>query len=199
MIAFLRGTVLDKHPDRLVIDVNGVGYEVFVPLSTYYDVGESGADVALRVHTHVREDTLQLFGFLTPLEQDVFQRLIAISGIGPKLALAVLSGMDAREVVASVQRADVARLTRVPGIGRKTAERIVLELKDRLAHLAVAPAEHPVAATPADALQEDLVSALLNLGYHRPVAEKAAGSALKSHADPTFEVALKSALRELMR
>src|SRR5204862_1430183 len=122
-----------------LVDVNGVGYDVHVPLSTYYDVGESGADVALHVYTHVREDALQLFGFLTTLEQLLFERLIGISGIGPKLAIAVLSGIDSRELVASVQRADVARLTRIPGIGKKTAERIVLELKDRLRD--VAPAE----------------------------------------------------------
>src|SRR5919204_2020721 len=137
MIAFLRGQVIEKNPDRLIVDVHGVGYEVHVPLSTYYDVGEEGTEVSLRVHTHVREDALQLYGFLTTLEQQVFERLIGISGIGPKLAVAVLSGIDTSELVAAVQRADVARLTRVPGIGRKTAERIVLELKDRLAQLVV--------------------------------------------------------------
>src|SRR6185503_14617860 len=136
MIAFLRGRVLDKHPNRIVIDVNGVGYELYVPLSTYYEVGEPGAEITLRVHTHVREDALQLYGFLTMLEQQLFERLIAISGIGPKLAVAVLSGIDSGELVSSIQRADVARLTRIPGIGKKTAERIVLELKDRLADVA---------------------------------------------------------------
>src|SRR5581483_10985115 len=136
MIAFLRGRVLDKHPNRILVDVNGVGYDVNVPLSTFYNVGDAGAEIALHVHTHVREDALQLFGFLTPLEQLLFERLINISGIGPKLAIAVLSGIDTGELVASVQRADVARLTRIPGIGKKTAERIVLELKDRLADVA---------------------------------------------------------------
>ena len=199
MIAFLRGTVLDKHPDRLIVDVHGVGYELHVPLSTYYNVGETGADVALRVHTHVREDALQLFGFLTALEQQLFERLIGISGIGPKLALAVLSGIESGELVVAVQRADVARLTRIPGVGKKTAERMVLELKDRLAQLSAAPVGTVVASSPLDRLKDDLVSALLNLGYHRPLAEKAVDSALKVNAEASFEQALKGALRELMR
>src|SRR6186997_211211 len=137
MIAFLRGRVLDKQPNRIIVDVQGVGYEVHVPLSTYYDIGDPGAEVAVRVYTHVREDVLQLYGFLTDLERQLFERLIGISGIGPKLAVAVLSGVDTGELVAAVQRGDVARLTRIPGVGRKTSERIVLELKDRLAQLVV--------------------------------------------------------------
>ena len=198
MIAFLRGRVLDKQPNKITVDVQGVGYEVHVPLSTYYDVGEEGAEVALRVHTHVREESLQLFGFLTPLEQQLFERLIGISGIGPKLAIAVLSGIDSAELVGAVQRGDVARLTSVPGIGRKTAERIVLELKDRLSQL-VMPAGALAAASPADRLRSDLLSALQNLGYHRPLAEKAIDAALKGAGDGTFETALRGALRELMR
>jgi Holliday junction DNA helicase RuvA len=151
------------------------------------------------VHTHVREEALQLFGFLTPLEQLLFERLINISGIGPKLAIAVLSGIDTGELVISVQRADVARLTRIPGIGKKTAERIVLELKDRLADVAV-PAGGGAAQTPTgDRLRDDLVSALENLGYHRPLAEKAADAARSRDANVTFEDALKSALRDLMK
>jgi len=200
MIAFLRGRVLDKHPNRLIVDVNGVGYEVHVPLSTYYEVGEAGAEVALHVHTHVREDALQLFGFLTRLEQSLFERLIGISGIGPKLAIAVLSGIDSRELVASVQRADVARLTRIPGIGKKTAERIVLELKDRLRD--VAASADLDAAEPdetGDQLRDDLVSALENLGYHRPLAEKAVDAVRARNGEAAFEDALKGALRELMR
>jgi holliday junction DNA helicase RuvA len=198
MIAFLRGRVLDKQPNKITVDVQGVGYEVHVPLSTYYDVGEPGSEIALRVHTHVREESLQLFGFLTTLEQQLFERLIGISGIGPKLAIAVLSGIDSAELVGAVQRGDVARLTGVPGIGRKTAERIVLELKDRLAQLVV-PAGAIAAAAPGDRLRSDLLSALQNLGYHRPLAEKAVETALKGAADATFEAALRSALRELMR
>ena len=200
MIAFLRGRVLDKQPNRIIVDVSGVGYDVQVPLSTFYEVGEEGAEVTLRVYTHVREDALQFYGFLTDLERQVFERLIGISGIGPKLAIAVLSGMDSREVIAAIQRADVARLTGIPGIGKKTAERIVLELKDRLMKLA-SPVEAGVAtgAAASDRLREDLLSALQNLGYHRPQAEKAIDAALKSDADANFEQALRRALRDMMK
>ncbi len=200
MIAFLRGRVLDKHPNRLIVDVQGVGYEVQVPLSTYYDVGTEGAEVSLRVYTHVREDALQLFGFLTALEQQVFERLIGISGIGPKLAIGVLSGIEPRELIGAVQRADVARLTAIPGIGKKTAERIVLELKDRLQQFAGAPSgAAAAAASPADRLRDDLVSALVNLGYHRPQAEKTVESTLKSSGELEFEPALRRVLKDLMR
>ena len=198
MIAFLRGRVFDKQPNRIIVDVQGVGYEVHVPLSTYYDVGDEGADISLRVHTHVREESLQLYGFLTALEEQLFERLISISGIGPKLAIAVLSGIDSGELVSAVQRGDVARLTGVPGIGRKTAERIVLELKDRLSQLVV-PAGEAGSESPADRLRGDLLSALQNLGYHRPLAEKAIDAALKGGSDATFEAALRRALRELMK
>ena len=199
MIAFLRGRVLDKQPNRIIVDVQGVGYDVDVPLSTYYDVGDAGAEVALRIHTHVREDALQLYGFLTDLERQVFERLIGISGIGPKLAIAVLSGIDSRELVAAVQRADVARLTGIPGIGKKTAERIVLELKDRLAALAAPAAAGPSTAPAGDRLREDIISALQNLGYHRPQTEKAVETVIRTAPDATFEDALRSVLRELTR
>ena len=199
MIAFLRGTILDKQPNLIIVDVQGVGYEVHVPLSTYYDVGETGTEVALRIHTHVREDVLHLYGFLTPLEQQLFERLIGISGIGPRLAVAVLSGIEPRDLVAAVQRGDVARLTSIPGIGRKTAERIVLELKDRLARLTVPEIDRAEAVSSGDRLRDDVLSALQNLGYHRPLAEKAVTSTLSSTATPTFEQALKAALRDLMR
>jgi Holliday junction DNA helicase RuvA len=199
MIAFLRGRVIDKHPNRIIIDVHGVGYDVHVPLSTYYHVDEEGSEVSLRVHTHVREDTIQLYGFLTILEQQVFERLINISGIGPKLAVAVLSGIGPGELVGAVERGDLARLTAIPGVGRKTAERIILELRDRLQQLAIVPAAAGAGGVaPADRLRDDLISALLNLGYHRPLAEKAADSTLTSSEDLTFERALKRALRELM-
>lgn len=200
MIAFLRGCVVEKQPNRVIVDVHGVGYDVHVPLSTYYEVGEAGADVTLRVHTHVREDALLLFGFLTDLEKQLFERLISISGIGPKLAIAVLSGMAPRDLLTAVQRADVVRLTGVPGIGKKTAERIVLELKDRLAHLgAPAAPGGPSVETPVERLRADVVSALENLGYHRPQADKAAGSVTSAAPDRSFEEALKAALKELMR
>jgi Holliday junction DNA helicase RuvA len=197
MIGFLRGCVLAKQPNRILVDVQGVGYEVLVPLSTYYHVGDPGHSVELRVHTHVREDALQLYGFLTALEQQLFERLLGISGIGPKLALAVLSGIESGELIDAVHRADVARLTRIPGIGRKTAERLVLELKDRLAELAV-PSVTEAHASP-ERLKDDLISALLNLGYHRPLAEKAVDSTLASQHDQSFEEALRSVLREMMR
>jgi Holliday junction DNA helicase RuvA len=200
MIAFLRGTVLDKQPNRIVVDVQGVGYEVLVPLSTYYEAPEAGGEVSLRVHTHVREDAIQLFGFLTELERQLFERLISVSGIGPKLAIAVLSGLDAPEVLGAVQRADVARLTGIPGIGKKTAERIVLELKDRLASMTGAAARETVpASTSGERLRVDLLSALQNLGYHRPQAEKAVEKVLSGASDAPFEQALRGALRELMR
>ena len=126
MIAHLRGRLLDKQPNRIILDVNGVGYDLFVPLSTFYGLGEPGAEVAVRVHTHVREDALALYGFATRLEQDLFERLISISGIGPKLALAVLSGLEPPELMRAIERGDVAQLTGIPGVGKKTSERIVL-------------------------------------------------------------------------
>jgi Holliday junction DNA helicase RuvA len=201
VIAHLRGRISEKQPNRIVVDVNGVGYDVFVPLSTFYGLGDSGSDIALRIHTHVREDALLLYGFATLLEQELFERLISISGIGPKLALAVLSGIETLELVRAVERGDVARLTSIPGVGKKTSERIVLELKDRLprVHAPVAPdspGEAPVS------LRDDVLSALVNLGYHRPLAEKAVEAAVKGlgpAADAGFERTLKQALRELAK
>jgi Holliday junction DNA helicase RuvA len=200
MIAALRGRILEKTPNRLVVDVQGVGYEVHIPLSTYYELGGDGTDVHLRIHTHVREDVLNLYGFLTELERQMFERLISVSGIGPKLAVAVLSGLETRELVGAVQRADVARLTTIPGVGKKTAERIVLELKDRLVTLAAVTVEEAAPAlSESERLRADLVSALQNLGYHRPQAEKAVDAARAVSPDVTFETALRQALRELMR
>jgi Holliday junction DNA helicase RuvA len=200
MIASLRGRILDKQPNLLIVDVQGVGYHVNVPLSTFYDAGDTGAEVSLRIYTHVREDALQLYGFLTTLEQQIFERLISISGIGPKLAVAVLSGIEPGELVAAIHRSDIARLTAIPGVGRKTAERMVLELKDRLAHLAApAGAGAPPPESPGERLRADLLSALQNLGYHRPLAEKAVDATLNAAGAQTFEHALKGALRELMR
>ena len=199
MIGLLRGRIADKQPNTLIVDVQGVGYQVHVPLSTFYDAGDTGADITLRIYTHVREDALQLYGFLTELERQLFEKLIGISGIGPKLAIAVLSGMEPRELMTSVQRGDVARLTGIPGVGKKTSERIVLELRDRLAQL---PGGAPADSAPsngADRVRSDLLSALQNLGYHRPQAEKAIDATLQTMSNPTFEHALKAALRELMR
>ena len=194
MIAFLRGRLLEKHPNRVIVDVQGVGYDVQVPVSSFYGMAEPGGDISLRVHTHVREDTIALFGFSTALELQLFERLIAVSGIGPKLALAVLSGIEPDDLIQAVQRADIARLTAIPGVGKKTAERIALELKDRLGVIA-----QTVEASPAGTLRDDLVSALVNLGYHRPALEKAVDAALKEDAGATFEVALRRALKRLSR
>ena len=196
MIGRLRGQLVDKQPNRLVVDVAGVGYELHVPLSTFYDVGDPGADVVLRVHTHVREDTLTLFGFATKLELDVFERLIAISGVGPRLALAVLSGIEPPDLVRAVRHGDVARLTRIPGVGKKTAERIGLELKDRLPPELEHADEDEAPAGGGD--RTDVLSALLNLGYHRPLAERAVDAALSSGATG-FEHTLRQALRELAK
>jgi len=198
MIGYLRGRLVDKQPNRLLVDVNGVGYELHVPLSTFYDLGDEGADVALRVHTHVREDTLSLFGFATKLELDVFERLIGISGVGPRLALAVLSGIEPPDLVRAVRQGDVARLTRIPGVGKKTAERIGLELKDRLPPELEQSGEDNALA-PADSDDRaDVLSALLNLGYHRPLAERAVDVAVNSSVDG-FEQTLRQALRELAK
>jgi Holliday junction DNA helicase RuvA len=200
VIAHLRGQLLEKHPNRIIIDVGGVGYDVFVPLSTFYGLGEPGTDVAVRIHTHVREDALLLYGFATRLEQDLFERLIGVSGIGPKVALAVLSGIEPVELIRAIERSDFARLKAIPGVGKKTAERIVLELKDRLPRAvpsAAAPGEDTVSAP--SQMRDDLVSALVNLGYHRPLAEKAVDAAIKAVPDGVFERVLKQALRELAK
>ena len=198
MIAHLLGRLSEKHPNRIVIDVHGVGYDVAVPLSTFYGLGDEGSDVSLRVHTHVREDALALYGFATPLELAVFDRLVGISGVGPKLALAVLSGIEPHDLVRAIEQGDVARLTSIPGVGRKTSERIVMELKDRLPRLRP---EVPVASgsAPLSALRDDVLSALVNLGYHRPLSEKAVDAAVKAVPDGSFERTLKHALRELAR
>ncbi len=199
MIAHLRGRIFAKNPNRIIVDVNGVGYDVAVPLSTFYGLGEPGAEIALRIHTHVREDALLLYGFATVLELDLFERLISIGGIGPKVGLAGLSGIEPEELVRAVERGDVARLTAIPGVGKKTSERMVLELKDRLprAHLAAAAAGE--SAPEAPVLRDDVLSALINLGYHRPLAEKAVDAAFKATPDGSFERMLKQALRELAR
>jgi Holliday junction DNA helicase RuvA len=198
VIARLKGTLVEKSPNRLVVDVGGVGYDVLVPLSTFYAVGEPGSGVALRVHTHVREDIIALYGFGTAVEQDLFERLIAISGIGPKLALAVLSGIEPGELVRAVRSQDVARLTRIPGIGKKTAERIGLELKDRLPQ-SLEPAVAATEAASGDHRRDDLLSALTNLGYQRQTSEKAIDSALKRSPDGSFEQLLREVLRGMMR
>jgi Holliday junction DNA helicase RuvA len=201
MIALLRGQLLEKHPNRLIVDVQGVGYDVQVPVSTFYQAGEPGQNVTLRIHTHVREDQLALFGFASMLEQQLFERLISVNGIGPKLALAVLSGIEPKELVAAVPQTDVARLTRIPGVGRKTAERITLELRDRLPAIAELPtAGGAIVEESHGSVRDDVISALVNLGYQRPAVEKAVERVLKaSDAPDGFEETLRQALRHLSR
>jgi Holliday junction DNA helicase RuvA len=202
VIAHLHGTIHEKHPNRIVLDVHGVGYDVFVPLSTFYVLGDPGTAIALRIHTHVREDALTLYGFATLLEQELFERLIGVSGIGPRLALAVLSGIEPIDLIRAIERGDVARLTAIPGVGKKTSERIVLELKDRLPRAQAAAVVAGGGAADAPALRDDVLSALVNLGYHRPLAEKAVDAAIKkigSTSDAGFEYTLKQALRELAK
>jgi holliday junction DNA helicase RuvA len=199
MIAQLRGSLLEKAPSRLVVDVGGVGYDVQVPLSTFYVIGDSGSSVSLRIHTHVREDVIALYGFATPLEHDLFERLIAINGVGPKLALAVLSGIEPAELIKAVRLQDVARLRAIPGVGKKTAERISLELKDRLPAALTTSGQPPVRASAEEQLRSDLLSALLNLGYQRAAAERAMDKVISTNPPPRFEQALKDTLRLLMK
>jgi Holliday junction DNA helicase RuvA len=199
VIARLRGTLVDKTPSRLIVDVGGVGYDVLVPLSTFYVLGEPGATVALRIHTHVREDALALYGFATPIELDLFERLISISGIGPKLGLAVLSGIEPADLVRAIRLQDVARLTAIPGVGKKTAERIGLELKDRLPASLEAAGASEIVEGPEGRVRADLLSALLNLGYQRPAAEKAIDRALGAAPGAAFEDALRAVLKGLMK
>jgi len=199
VIARLAGCLLDKNPGRIIVDVQGVGYDVQVPLSTFYVVGEPGATVTLRVHTHVREDVIALYGFATSLEQELFERLISISGIGPKLALAVLSGIETPDLVRAIRAQDVARLTAIPGVGKKTAERIGLELKDRLPQSLQAAADTAKPPLPEDALRADLLSALLNLGYPRAAAEKAIEKEMNAAPGAAFEQALRAVLKALMK
>jgi Holliday junction DNA helicase RuvA len=196
MIARLFGRVAEKQPNRLIVDVSGVGYDVQVPLSTYYVSADIGGEMALRIHTHVREDQLSLYGFATELELTMFEKLIAVSGIGPKLALAVLSGIEPRDLAGAIQRNDLARLTAIPGVGKKTAERICVELRDRLPKaIEAAP------GSAEDSLREDLVSALGNLGYHRQAIEKVLDKMLPASAKATarFEDVLRAALKDLSR
>ncbi|MGB6401340.1 MAG: Holliday junction branch migration protein RuvA [Candidatus Sulfotelmatobacter sp.] len=176
MIAHLRGKLLAKHPNQIVVETGGVGYEVNISVPTFSELPANGSEVALHIHTHVREEVIALYGFLRPAEKQLFEKLMTVSGIGAKLAITILSGMAADEMAAAIRGNDVARLTRIPGIGKKTAERMVLELRDKL------PAAGTSAPTmPAlNATEEDVLSALVNLGYQRVADEKALASAVKS-------------------
>jgi Holliday junction DNA helicase RuvA len=196
MIAHLRGTILEKHPNQVIVETTGVGYDIQIPVSTYTTLGETGSSVTLRIHTHVREDALQLFGFATADEKTVFEKLISVSGIGPKLAVTVLSGLATAELIEAIRSGDVQKLVRIPGVGKKTAERIVLELKDKLLAVGTtAKGAAPAAATAGlDALETDVLSALLNLGCARPAAEVAIQKAEKNGAPREFEPLFRAAL-----
>lgn len=195
MIGQLRGQILRKSPQEVVLDVAGVGYRVLIPVSTFCRLGGEGDTVSLRVHTHLREDALALFGFLSAAEQALFERLIGVAGVGPKLAINILSGIEAPELVAALRQGDVARLTRIPGVGRKTADRLVVELRDRVAGFASAEEEAP--AQVAGGLKQDLLSALANLGYSRPEADKGVERALREDGGGRFEDLLRRSLRIL--
>ena len=200
MIAHITGKLIHKQPNSVIVDVAGVGYELTVPLSTFYDLGEIGTEVSLRVHTHVREDALQLFGFRTEREKKLFLLLVGVSGIGPKLAVTVLSGLSAEELVQAIRAGNLAKLVGIPGVGKKTAERMLLELKDKVAAILPPGLEDSttsVMAHTGDAMREDVISALVNLGYQKALAEKAVNAVLKQTPNAKFEAVLKSALRSL--
>ena len=198
MIAHLSGKLLSKNPNQVIVDVNGVGYEVHVPLSTFYEVGDIGSPVQLRIYTHVREDTIALFGFKSAKEKLMFEQVTSISGIGPKLGITILSGMPVDELVAAIRQSNLARLTSIPGIGKKTAERLVVELRDKLAK--TAPTGEQTAAQSVSQPQEDVISALVNLGYAKPSAERAVQTVVStSKTEPAFEELLRTALRQLSR
>jgi holliday junction DNA helicase RuvA len=195
MIAQLRGTLDDKRPNQLLVDVGGVGYLVYIPLSTFYALGDLHSSVTLLIHTQVREDAISLYGFLSAREKHLFELLISASGVGPVLALKILSGMSVDELVPAVRSGDLARLTRIPGVGRKTAERMIVELRDKLAAMEIPEdARKPVTTT---GTSGDVVSALLNLGYDRHAAEQALERAGQNGASETFEVLLRAALQQL--
>jgi Holliday junction DNA helicase RuvA len=205
MIAYLSGTLLAKHANTVILDVGGVGYEVTIPLSTFYDLEDAGASVALRIYTHVREEALQLYGFKTMRERELFLKLITVSGIGPKLGITMLSGMSADEIIASIRTNNLARLTSIPGVGRKIAERLCIELRDKIAALSSPALEEEFGAKPGaspsteDAVREDALSALLNLEYPRASAEKAITSAMQEGGDLSVEIILRRALRLLAK
>jgi holliday junction DNA helicase RuvA len=196
MIAHLRGKLLAKHPNQVIVETSGVGYDVTITVPTFSDLPETGTEVALHIHTHVREDALALYGFLRSSEKLLFEKLITVSGIGPKLAITILSGMPADEMVRSIRGNDVARLTRIPGIGKKTAERMVLELRDKLSE--AGPAATPM-ATPLSPVEDDVLSALLNLGYQRPAAEKALTAVSHDGSAKSFDQMFRAVLGRLSK
>jgi Holliday junction DNA helicase RuvA len=196
MIAHLRGRLLAKHPNQAVVETAGVGYDVTISVPTFSDLPALGGDVALHIHTHVREDQIALYGFFRPSEKLLFEKLITVSGIGPKLAITILSGMAADEMVGAIRGNDIARLTRIPGIGKKTAERMVLELRDKLSE--VGPASAPAVAV-MNPTEEDVLSALVNLGYQRAAAEKALDAVAKEGDAKTFDQMFRAVLSRLSK
>ena len=194
MIAHLRGRLLAKHPNQAIVEAGGVGYDVVISVPTFSELPAAGSEIALHIHTHVREDALALYGFLRPAEKTLFEKLITVSGIGPKLAITILSGMPVDEMIGAIRGNDVAKLTRIPGIGKKTAERMVLELRDKLqAFVEVA------AVTAVSAVEEDVLSALMNLGYQRASAERALAAALRNAKDGSFDVLFRETLAALSK
>jgi len=201
MIALLRGVLIEKHPNQAIVETGGVGYDVTIPVSTFTRLPEPGKEVRLRIHTHVREDALALYGFFTQDEKALFEKLIGVSGIGPTLAVKILSGLAAPDLINFIRRGEVERLVRIPGVGKKTAERMVLELRDKLpAGGPLGPGEEPGApdAAALSSVDQDVLSALLNLGCGRPQAEAAVRKAKAAGAAPEFEPLFRRAL-ELVR
>jgi len=203
MIAYLSGKLLEKQANTVIVDVGGVGYEVIIPLSTFYELGEEGSDVQLRIYTHVREDTLQLFGFKTEREREIYLKLISVQGIGAKSGITMLSGMSADEIVAAIRTDNVVRLTAIPGVGRKTAERLVIELRDKIKDIIDGGAKGPATGgepeTAADAIYEDALSALINLGYNRAAAEKTLKQAMQEGTELSVQKLLRRSLQLLAK
>ncbi|MBV9216874.1 MAG: Holliday junction branch migration protein RuvA [Acidobacteria bacterium] len=203
MIAHLTGKLLEKQANTVIVNVNGVGYEVSIPLSTFYELGEAGSEVSLRIYTHVREDAIQLFGFKSARERDLFLRLISVQGIGPKLAITILSGMSADDMILAIRTDDLPRLTSIPGVGRKTAERLAIELRDKIGELSIGGSSERASldgpSIPADAVFEDALSALINLGYQRAAAEKALKSASQEGTEITVQKLLRRSLQLLAK
>jgi holliday junction DNA helicase RuvA len=196
MIAHLRGTLLSKRPNQAVVEVSGVGYDVTISVPAFTELPTAGKEVALHIHTHVREDVIALYGFLQLAEKHLFEKLITVSGIGPKLAITILSGMEAGGMAKAIRGNDVARLTQIPGIGKKTAERMVLELRDKLPPREAEPSE---AVAALGGISEDVISALVNLGYQRGDAEKALAATAKNGKPESFELMFREALAALSR
>jgi Holliday junction DNA helicase RuvA len=199
VIAYLEGRLTRKTPSQILVLVGGVGYKLFIPVSTYYELPEEGSEVKLHVHTHVREDVLALYGFASPTEERLFQRLIAVNGVGPALALKVMSGLEPSDLVEAIRSGDLRRLGSIPGVGRKTAERLVVELRDKMSELGVVSGEESSRARipRIESLRDDLMSALANLGFPRPSAEKSVEAVLREEPEISFEGALKKVLRKL--